>query len=143
MKYDSTRGGVSGLGFIDAVLTGLADDGGLLVPQRVPTIGARELADWKNMTYQELAYSVMRKFIDPDEISCRDLQQMVSTAYSTFSHSDICPTVDKGPFCVLELFHGPTFAFKDVALQFLGCLFEYSLAARNRYNYNIQRISNQ
>ena len=135
MKYDSTRGGVSGLGFIDAVLTGLADDGGLMVPQHVPKVGASELDRWKDMSYQELAYSVMRKYIDTEEISCSDLKHMISKAYSTFTHSDICPTVDRGSFCVLELFHGPTFAFKDVALQFLGCLFEYSLAARNRYQY--------
>ena len=134
MKYDSTRGTVRGLGFIDAVLTGLADDGGLLVPQHIPEVSQSELAFWKTLTYKELAYEIMQKFVDPSEIPSENLKDMISTAYSKFRHPDICPTVSKDPFCILELFHGPTFAFKDVALQFLGCLFEYCLKLRQRYD---------
>ena len=136
MRYRSTRGKVQDLGFIDAVLTGLADDGGLIVPDQLPGVSKMELTEWAKMPFQDLSYSIMRKFIDPREIPDHDLRTMVQKAYSTFRHDAICPTVAVGPFRVLELFHGPTFAFKDVALQFLGCLFEYCLAARKRYFFH-------
>lgn len=127
MKYISTRGRMEPVGFLDAVMTGLAPDGGLLLPENLPNIGNR-LTDWKNLSYQELAFEVMSLFAT--DIPAADLKMLINKSYSTFRALEVAPVVPVNGFHILELWHGPTLAFKDVALQFLGNLFEYVLAKR-------------
>ncbi|MBB6671787.1 threonine synthase [Cohnella nanjingensis] len=125
MEYISTRGQVAPIGFIDAILMGLADDGGLLVPQHIPQLSADMLKSWQRLSYQELALEIFTLFVN-DEIPCADLKRLVDDSYATFRDEDVTPVrrINNG-LHVLELFHGPTFAFKDVALQFLGNLYQY------------------
>ena len=127
MKYVSTRGGQDGLGFQDAVMTGLARDGGLLVPAEIPDV-REKLADWKDLSYPELAFEIMRLFAT--DVPEEDLRGLVTRAYSTFMHSEVAPVRKAGKVWILELFHGPTLAFKDIALQFLGQLYAYILSKR-------------
>lgn len=126
MKYISTRGTIAPIGFKEAVMMGLATDGGLLLPTTLPSIDANTLATWKSLSYQELAFEVMSRFID--DIPASDLRTLIERSYQSFSHPQVTPLVKRGGLYILELFHGPTLAFKDVALQFLGNLFEYLLA---------------
>lgn len=113
--------------FQDAVMTGLARDGGLLLPEHIPSVGDR-LAAWRDLSYSDLAFEIMRLFAD--DIPEADLRDLVNRSYATFRHPDITPTRCVNGIHVLELFHGPTLAFKDVALQFLGNCFEYVLQRR-------------
>jgi threonine synthase len=109
-------------------MTGLAPDGGLLIPTWVPDVTDR-LARWATLDYRELAYEVIRLYTDfPDE----DLRRLIERSYATFRHPEITPVVEAGPVHIVELFHGPTLAFKDVALQLLGNLFEYILERSDR-----------
>ncbi|MCP4338283.1 MAG: threonine synthase [Desulfobulbaceae bacterium] len=134
MQYLSTRGGVSPIPFTEAVMMGLAEDGGLLLPRTIPRIGSETLQAWQKMNYAELAFEVMSRFVD--DIPSSDLKDIINRSYSTFSAEGVTPLVHKGDLHILELFHGPTLAFKDVALQFLGNLFEY-LLAKNQSVLNI------
>lgn len=111
------------VGFQDAVMTGLARDGGLLLPAEIPDVRDR-LGRWSKLSYPELACEVMGLFSD---LPAADLRDLVLRAYRTFEHPEVAPVVPVGPFHVLELFHGPTLSFKDIALQFLGNLFEHIL----------------
>lgn len=125
MDYVSTRGKVKDIGFIDAVLMGLADDGGLIIPKHIPQVSAETLRKWQQLSYVELALEIFTLFIN-DEIPRKDLQELVDTSYATFREADVTPLHRlHDELYVLELFHGPTFAFKDVALQFLGNLYAY------------------
>ena len=129
MRYVSTRAIDSGshaasLPFCDAVLTGLADDGGLLVPERIPSLKA-QLDELQGCTYQQIAFKVMSSFVD--DLPPADLQALIARSYSSFNHELVTPLVAVGDLHILELFHGPTLAFKDIALQFLGNLFEHTL----------------
>lgn len=126
MRYISTRGESPPLGFRDAVIEGLAPDGGLLLPERLPDLRALFHSE-KPLPYCELAFQVMRPFCD---LADERLRSLIGRAYSTFRHPDIAPTVEVGPLRILELFHGPTLAFKDIALQFLGRLFDELLEER-------------
>ncbi|HBT84168.1 MAG: threonine synthase [Desulfuromonadales bacterium GWD2_61_12] len=128
MRYQSTRGGVRGLSFKQAVMMGLADDGGLLLPETIPTLDAAELADLSSLHYPELAFRIISRFAD--DIPAADLRDLLDRAYASFDHPDITPVARQDGVYILELFHGPTLAFKDVALQFLGNLFAYLLAER-------------
>jgi threonine synthase len=125
MKYVSTRGECAPLTFTDTILTGLARDGGLFLPERIPNVQS-QLPSWRALSYQELAYEIMSRFADdlPSEV----LRELIHKSYATFRHPEVTPVVAAGETHVLELFHGPTLAFKDVALQFLGNLFEYILS---------------
>jgi threonine synthase len=125
MKYISTRGQGEPLAFCDTVLTGLARDGGLLLPAAIPDVRDRLVA-WLRLPYAELALEVMRLYAD--DIPASALRPLVEKSYAVFRHPDVTPVVPVGNVHVLELFHGPTLAFKDVALQFLGNLFEHVLA---------------
>jgi threonine synthase len=125
MKYISTRGGIAPISFKQAVMMGLATDGGLLLPTAIPEIPAETVAQWRRLSYPELAVAVLSRFID--DIPNDDLRELVERSYKSFSHPEITPLVKQGDCYILELFHGPTLAFKDVALQFLGNLFEYLL----------------
>lgn len=125
MQYFSTRGGISPIPFTQAVLMGLAEDGGLLLPRTIPRIDNSTLESWKELTYPELAFEVMSRFID--DIPVNDLKRIIDKSYSTFNADDVTPIVHHGDIHILELFHGPTLAFKDIALQFLGNIFDYLL----------------
>ena len=124
MKYQSTRGKVSQLTFKQAVMMGLSSDGGLLLPESIPDV-SQCLPEFKNLTYAQLAYEVMSLYITDIEES--ELKAIINKSYATFSHPDIVPLRTIGDINILELFHGPTLAFKDVALQFLGNVFEHIL----------------
>ena len=129
MKYKSTRGGVVGLGFTDALLMGLASDGGLLVPESIPDVTS-ELEDLRHCSFVELAQHIVGMFID--DIDTVTLNRLIAEAYSTFDHPEVVGWQELDNVAVVELFHGPTLAFKDVALQLLGQLFQYVLALRNQ-----------
>ncbi|KAK4042034.1 threonine synthase [Parachaetomium inaequale] len=129
-RYLSTRGDDSGLSFEEVVLKGLASDGGLYIPEHVPT--APQWESWKDLSFVDLAFNVLSLYISPSEIPAEDLKDIIRRSYSTFRAEDVTPLIHlQDNVHLLELFHGPTFAFKDVALQFLGNLFEYFLVRRN------------
>jgi len=128
--YISTRGGIAPVPFGKAVLMGLATDGGLLLPQELPDLGG-DLDALRAMSYPELAVAVMRPFAG-DDVPESDLTELVDQSCRAFSHPDILPIRQLGFLHLMELFHGPTLAFKDVALQFLGNLFEYLLRRTGR-----------
>ena len=129
MQYISTRGGLSPLSFSKAVMMGLATDGGLLLPRNIPRIGAETFTSWLDLSYTEIAFEVMSRFVD--DIPSSDLRDLIKKSYSTFQHEEVSPLVHHGDLHILELFHGPTLAFKDIALQFLGNLFAYLLEQDN------------
>lgn len=126
MQYVSTRGGIAAVGFAEAVMMGLATDGGLLVPSSLPRVDAASLRAWSDLSFQDLALEIMAPFVG-DEIPAEDLRDLIRRSYATFAHPQVTPVVEQGGTRILELFHGPTAAFKDVALQFLGNLFDYLL----------------
>ena len=128
MKYISTRGGGEAADFQTAVLTGLARDGGLFLPAAIPDVRA-DLSAWADLDYGALALEVMRRFAD---LPADDLRKLIGGSYATFRHPDVTPVVAVNGVHMLELLHGPTLAFKDVALQFLGRVFEYYLAQSGR-----------
>jgi len=131
MKYVSTRGQAPTLNFEDVVLTGLATDGGLYVPETIPTFSKEEIASWASLSYQELALKVMQPFV-ADCIPEADLKDLIDRSYANFRHDAIVPLAQTGHNeWILELFQGPTLAFKDVALQFLGNLLDYVLKKRD------------
>jgi threonine synthase len=126
--YLSTRGGVAKVDFAAAVMMGLADDGGLLLPAAIPD--QRALLDsWRGLSYSELAYAVMQPFVG-ESIAPAALQDIIERSYASFAVPEVVPLRRCGRLHIAELFHGPTLAFKDIALQFLGNLFEYLLAQR-------------
>jgi len=127
MKNLSTRGQVDPVDFQDAVLMGLADDGGLIVPESIPDVRDR-LDAWRTLGYGDLAFEVLRLYAT--DLPESDLRDLVDRTYGEAFQPDVAPTVAVGDLHVLELWHGPTLAFKDVALQLLGNLFEYILARR-------------
>ncbi len=132
MKYISTRGDAPSLSFEDVVLTGLAPDGGLYVPETLPKFSQEEIASWAGLSYQELAFKVIAPFV-AGEIPDADLQGLIDKSYATFRHDAIAPLVQTGHNeWILELFQGPTLAFKDFALQFLGNLLDYILKKRDQ-----------
>jgi len=106
-------------------MMGLARDGGLLLPEMLPKANLETLGRWQGCSFQQLAAEIFRLFIT--DIAIDQLDKLISRSYSTFNHPEITPLVKKGDIFILELFHGPTLAFKDVALQFLGNVFEYIL----------------
>lgn len=132
MNYISTRGQAPVLSFEDAVLAGLATDGGLYVPETLPQFSREEIASWSGLSYQELAFKVMSPFM-AGEVPDDTLRELIDKAYSTFRHDAIAPLIQSGHNeFILELFQGPTLAFKDFALQFLGHLLDYVLKKRNQ-----------
>ncbi|HVK90534.1 MAG TPA: threonine synthase, partial [Mycoplana sp.] len=132
MKYVSTRGEAPSLGFCDALLAGLASDGGLYVPQEWPTFTKRQIRSMRGMSYQDVAFTVLSPFVD-GEIEPKTLRAMIDEAYGTFRHPAIAPLVQTGAnHFVLELFHGTTLAFKDVAMQLLARLMDHVLAERGK-----------
>jgi len=130
MRYISTRGATSPMQFQEAVLTGLAPDGGLLMPETIPSL-ENKLDSLLDLDFVDLAYELMREYID--DIDPKDLKSLIQRSYFCFDSPEVTPLVAVGKLHILELFHGPTLAFKDVALQFLGNLFEYLLSSRNQH----------
>ncbi|TWF57194.1 threonine synthase [Neorhizobium alkalisoli] len=130
MEYISTRGDAPALGFRDALLAGLARDGGLYVPREWPSLTKRDIKALRGKSYAEVAFEILKHFVD-GEIPDDKLKAMINEAYGTFRHPAVVPLVQTGPNdFVLELFHGTTLAFKDVAMQLLARLMDYVLAER-------------
>jgi threonine synthase len=130
MRYVSTRGEAPALGFSDAVLAGLARDGGLYVPQEWPTLSPDDIRGLRGLPYADVAIRVLTPFLG-GEVAPAVFERLVREAYATFRHEAVCPLVQIGPDrFVLELFHGPTLAFKDVAMQLLARLMDHILAER-------------
>ena len=130
MRYISTRGDAPAIGFEDVVLTGLAPDGGLYVPETVPEFSHAELADMAGLSYAEVAYRVMRGFVG-DAIDDATFRRIVTETYAGFNHDAVVPLAQLSHnHHLLELFHGPTLAFKDIALQLLGRLLDHFLGQR-------------
>ena len=130
VDYVSTRGEAPSLGFSDALLAGLARDGGLYVPREWPTFSKKEIRALRGKSYEEIAFTVLSPFIEGD-IPADKFRAMIDEAYATFRHPAIAPLVQTGPNSfVLELFHGTTLAFKDVAMQLLARLMDHALATR-------------
>ncbi len=131
MKYVSTRGQAPELDFEDALLTGLARDGGLYVPQSWPVISVDELAELRGKPYADVAHAVIRPFVG-STLPMDQLRQMIDEAYAGFDHPAVAPLkqLDANHW-LLELFHGPTLAFKDVAMQFLARLMDWALEKRD------------
>lgn len=132
MRYVSTRGQAPVLSFGEAMLTGLARDGGLYVPETIPTLTAAEIADLAGLSYEEVAFRVMKPFTG-DTFTDEELQGAIERAYAGFGHPARAPLVQLAPnHFLLELFHGPTLAFKDFAMQVIGQLFQIELAKQGR-----------
>jgi threonine synthase len=130
VDYVSTRGEAPSLGFSDALLAGLARDGGLYVPRKWPTFSKKEIRALRGKSYQEIAFTVLSPFVEGD-VPAKDFRAMIDEAYATFRHPAIAPLVQTGPNSfVMELFHGTTLAFKDVAMQLLARLMDHALAKR-------------
>ncbi len=132
MKYISTRGEAPKLNFEEVILAGLASDGGLYVPETLPKFSQEEIASWVGLNYRDLAFNIISPFVN-GEIPDADLKDIIDRSYDSFRHDAIAPLVQTGHNeWILELFQGPTLAFKDFALQFLGNLLDYVLEKRNQ-----------
>lgn len=139
MSYQSTRGEDTGAGYCDIVLKGLAADGGLFMPRVYPQVSASDLEKWRNLSYAELAFEILRLFAtDIDEDTLKTMlagvyrEEVYNNGRVGTDFSRITPTrsIDGGRIRILELSNGPTLAFKDMAMQYLGALFEYVLAQK-------------
>jgi threonine synthase len=140
MRYISTRGGMPPTSFCDILLGGLATDGGLTLPERYPVVSPAELVQWRSYDYRELAFAILSKFAD--DIPPADLKNLVERTYTAQVYrngrpgqnaEDITPVLTLEPgLHMLGLSNGPTLAFKDMAMQLLGNLFEYALAKTNQ-----------
>lgn len=128
MRYISTRGQAPILTFEEAMMTGLARDGGLYVPETVPTLSASEIAAMAGKSYEEIAYQVMRPFVG-ETFTDEEFKGLIDKAYAGFGHAARAPMVQLAPnHFLLELFHGPTLAFKDFAMQLIGQMMQFALA---------------
>lgn len=130
MRYISTRGTAPVLNFEDTMLTGLARDGGLYVPEKVPTLSEAEIAAMAGQSYEDVAFTVMRPFIG-DTFTDAEFRALIAKAYEGFGHAARAPLVQLAPnHFLLELFHGPTLAFKDFAMQIIGQMFQKALGRK-------------
>jgi threonine synthase len=130
MRYVSTRGEAPALDFVEVMLAGLARDGGLYVPESWPALGNETIAGFASRPYAEVAVEVIKPFVG-GTIADADLARMACEAYGTFRHPAVAPLVELEPgLFVLELFHGPTLAFKDLAMQLVARLMDHVLQAR-------------
>ena len=132
MEYISTRGQAPALGFRDALMAGLGRDGGLYLPRKWPHMRKKEIRALRGKSYEEVAFAVLSPFVG-DEIAPATFRGMIDDAYATFRHPAVVPLVQTGPNSfVLELFHGTTLAFKDVAMQLLARLMDHVLTERDQ-----------
>ncbi len=130
MRYVSTRGEAPALGFEETMLTGLARDGGLYVPETIPQLSAAEITALAGQPYEDIAFRVMRPYLG-DSFGDDEFAGIIAGAYQSFGHEARAPLVQLGPnHFLLELFHGPTLAFKDFAMQLIGQLFQSALERR-------------
>src|SRR3569623_3154597 len=130
MQFVSTRGEAPVLGFSDAVLSGLASDGGLYLPEHWPQLTSAEIAGFASKPYADVAFAIISRCVD-GEIPADRLKAIIDASYATFRHPSVTPLVEIAPGrFVLELFHGPTLAFKDVAMQFLSRVMDHILTER-------------
>ncbi len=130
MRYISTRGTAPILSFEEAMLTGLARDGGLYVPETIPTLTAEQIVAMGGQSYEEVAFTVMRPFIG-DTFTDAEFRDLIAKAYAGFGHDARAPLVELAPnHFLLELFHGPTLAFKDFAMQLIGQMFQLALGRK-------------
>jgi len=130
MNYVSTRNNSDSFKFEDVFIKGLADDGGLFIPKSLHKYSQKDLLKLKNLEYKELAKKIIYPFIG-DFMSENDLSRVIDKSYSVFRKENVVDLVEIGDRSVLELFHGPTLAFKDVAMQLLGNFYEYYLSNKN------------
>ncbi len=133
MKYISTRGQAPVLNFEEVLLAGLASDGGLYVPESLPHYSKSEIAEWQGLPYADLAFRIIQPFVS-DSIPAKDLKSIIDESYAGFRHPAVAPLtqLDHNEW-ILELYHGPTLAFKDFALQLLGRLLDYILQRRHQH----------
>ena len=132
MKYISTRGSAPTLEFEEVLLTGLASDGGLYVPETLPVYSQDEIASWAGLAYPQLAFKIIQPFVD-GAIPADDLKTLIDDTYASFDHAAVAPMTQLGRNeWILELYHGPTLAFKDFALQLLGRLLDYILQRKHK-----------
>ena len=131
MKYVSTRDNSKEYSFEDVFIKGLADDGGLYVPKSLKKYSTEELSELKNLNYNELSTEIINLF-SADFISREELSSLINKSYSTFREKEVVKLSNVGEIKLLELFHGPTLAFKDVAMQFIGNLYEYYLSKNDK-----------
>ena len=142
MMYVSTRGAAPKINFSETLLTGLASDGGLYLPEQYPKLSKHDLDDLRNLSYADLAYKIMREYIGAEDIPHVDLKKIIDKTYvkDIFAFTrddqraeDITPvTKVSNNLYMLSLSNGPTLAFKDIAMQFLGNIFEYLLNRENK-----------
>ncbi|XP_064420612.1 threonine synthase-like 2 isoform X2 [Latimeria chalumnae] len=134
MKYISTRGEASGIDFEETLFTGFAPDGGLYMPEEIPKLNVDTLRKWSTLSFTELVKEISSLFIPPEVILRKDLNDLVDRAFSRFQHKDIvCLSQLKNKLNVLELWHGMTRAFKDLALSCMGQLLQYVLKKSNKH----------
>jgi threonine synthase len=131
MKYVSTRDNSKEYSFEEVFIKGLADDGGLYVPTSLKKFSSDELSEIKNLNYNDLSTEIINLF-SSNFISKEDLSQLIKKSYSTFREKEVVKISNLGDLKLLELFHGPTLAFKDVAMQFIGNLYEYYLTKNDK-----------
>ncbi len=142
MRYRSTRSidtaeqKAPTFSFQEAVLTGIADDGGLFMPVSIPHCG-KFMSKWSKLSFHDLAFEILSLYIDRDDIPAADLRGLIAKAYAAdlWSDGEIAPVKQiggSGSFYIQELWHGPTLAFKDIAMQFIGHLLEYYLSKQNK-----------
>ena len=140
MKYVSTRGSCDPQSFEEVLLTGLAPDGGLYVPQSLPSVSIEQMERWKDLSYSHLAFEIITPFID-GAIPEQELKDIIDASYQEFDHPDVAPISQLGENeYVLELFHGPTLAFKDFALQVLGRMLDCVLKKNQQKATQIQQL---
>ena len=136
IQFVSTKGGISPVAFDEAVLQGFAADGGLFVPDSIPAISQQQLESWADLSYQDLAFEILSLFIDRLIIPSNDLRQLLNDSYRGFEHPDVIKLVPYGTdqrTFIMELFHGPTLSFKDIAMGFLMNVLDYFLKKRNQH----------
>ena len=131
MKYISTRNNIKEFNFNEVFIKGLADDGGLYVPKSLKKYNTDELLELKNLNYNELSTEIINLF-SADFISREELSSLINKSYSTFREKEVVKISNIGEMKLLELFHGPTLAFKDIAMQFIGNLYEYYLSKNDK-----------
>jgi len=133
-QYISTRGGVAAADFESAVLQGFAADGGLFVPETIPRISEAQLQQWSKLSFVDLAFEILSLFIERTILAKDDLQRLLAVSFNQFEHPDIVPVVrleTQPNTYILELFHGPTLSFKDVAMGFLVNMVDFFLQRKN------------
>ena len=131
MRYVSTRDTSKTFEFKDVFIKGLADDGGLFIPEALVKYGENEIRDLKKLSYPELAKKIVYPFIG-NFMSESEMSKIIDKSYSTFRKDNVVDFIKIGDKTILELFHGPTLAFKDVAMQLLGNFYEYYLNNENQ-----------